>query len=113
MKTISTAELKNLVDQKTKFTLVNTLKAEDFEKTKIADAVSVPLDTADFVARVEKAAGGKASKVVVYCSSSKCDASEKGAKKLMDAGFTDVARYTDGVEAWEKEVGQIAAGASS
>lgn len=113
MKTISTTELKNLVDQKTKFTLVNTLKAEDFEKTKIADAVSVPLDTADFAARVEKAAGDKASKVVVYCSSSKCDASEKGAKKLLDAGFTDVSRYTDGAEAWAKEACQTTAGACS
>ena len=99
MKTISTAESKKLVDQKTKFTLVNTLKAEPFEKTKIADAVSVPLDTADFPDRGAKATGGKAAKVVVYCSRSKCDASEKGAKKLLDAGFTDLSRYTYGAAA--------------
>ena len=103
MKTITTEELKALKDKNADLTLVNTLKAEAFEKTKIACAVNIPLEADDFVARVEQEASGKESPVVVYCSNSQCDASEKAAQKLIDAGFTDVSRYEGGAEAWQQE----------
>jgi len=56
MKTITTDELKNQCDQKGKLTLVNTLGAESFEKTRIPGAVNIPLDNSDFALRVERQA---------------------------------------------------------
>jgi rhodanese-related sulfurtransferase len=110
MKTISTEDLKALQDQNEHLTLVNTLGAEAFEKTKIPGAINVPLECDDFAARVEKEAGGKSKPVVVYCASQQCDSSEKAARKLESAGFTAVSRYTGGAAAWREEAAEAASG---
>jgi len=105
MKTITTDGLKTLKEQNGNLTLVNTLSAGAFEGTKIPGAVNIPLESNDFVARVEQEAGGKAEPVVVYCASRECNSSEKAANKLEAAGFTNVSRYTDGAAAWQKKEG--------
>ena len=105
MKTTTTGELKAQCGKPGRPTLINTLGAEAFEKTRIPGAVNVPLESGDFATRVEKEAGGKDKPVVVYCASRQCNSSEKAARKLEAAGFTDVARYTDGAAAWQKEAG--------
>lgn len=114
MKTITTKELKALCDKdcdkEAEVTLVNTLGPESFEKTKLPCAVNVPLESSDFTAQVEQQAGDKDKPVVVYCASAQCNSSEKAAKKLEAAGFTDVLRYTGGAAAWQKEVEQVSAG---
>jgi rhodanese-related sulfurtransferase len=108
MKTVTTSELKALRHQNKHLTLVNTLSAHTFEKTRIPGSVNIPLESDDFVARVEQAAGGKAKPIVVYCASGACNSSEKAAKKLEAAGFAAVSRYTGGAAAWQKEAGTYA-----
>lgn len=110
MKTITTGELKARCGKPGGPTLVNTLGTEAFEKTKIPGAINVLLESRDFTARVEQQTGGKGKPVVVYCASRQCDSSEKAARKLEAAGFTDVSRYTDGAAAWQKEAGGAPAG---
>jgi rhodanese-related sulfurtransferase len=102
MKSITTEDLKTLKGQKGDLTLVNTLGAEAFQKTKIPGAINVPLESNDFASRVEQKAGGKDKPVVVYCASQQCDSSEKAARKLESAGFTSVSRYTGGAAAWQE-----------
>ena len=109
MNTITTDELKKLREKNGDLTLVNTLGADKFEKTRIPGAINVPLTNNDFVARVEKEASGKDQPVVVYCASKECSSSEKAAKKLEDAGFTAVSRYTGGAAAWQEEAEEVAA----
>jgi rhodanese-related sulfurtransferase len=108
VKTISTENLKALKDRNSDLTLVNTLAADAFQKTKIPGAINVPLESDDFTARVEQAAGDKSKPVVVYCASSQCNSSEKAARKLESAGFTAVSRYTGGAAAWQKEADAVA-----
>src|SRR5688572_31920146 len=110
MKTITTDNLKALTNQNGDLTLVNTLAAEAFQKTKIPGAINVPLESDDFAARVEQAAGDKNKPVVVYCASQQCNSSEKAARKLEAAGFTDVSRYTDGAAGWQQESEEVASG---
>ena len=110
MKTITTGELKAQCGRPRGLTLVNTLGAEAFEKTKIPGAVNIPLESGDFAARVEQEAGGKDNPAVVYCASRQCNSSEKAAQKLEAAGFTAVSRYTDGAAAWRKEAAEVPAG---
>lgn len=110
MKTISTHDLKALKGQNGDLTLVNTLAADAFEKTKIPGAINVPLESSDFAARVEQAAGGKDKPVVVYCASRQCNSSEKAGQKLEAAGFTAVSRYTDGAAAWQNEACDVPTG---
>lgn len=110
MKTITTSELKAKCDKHEHATLVNTLAADAFEKTKIPGAINIPLESSDFTARVEQAAGGKDQPVVVYCASRQCNSSEKAGQKLEAAGFTAVSRYTDGAAGWKEEASAIPAG---
>src|SRR6185503_3063690 len=110
MKTITTAGLKALKEQNGDLTVVNTLSAGAFEGTRIPGAVNIPLESSDFVARVEQEAGGKAKPVVVYCASQECNSSEKAAKKLEAAGFTAVSRYTGGAAAWQQETAEVPSG---
>ena len=112
MKTITTDQLKDLRDKDDNVTLVNTLAAESFEKTRIPGAVNVPLEDGDFTARIEQEAGGKHKPVVVYCASEQCNSSEKAATKLEEAGFTDVTRYTGGAAAWSEEAEEAQVGPS-
>ena len=108
MKTIETNELKALLDKNEDVLLVNTLAAESFEKTRIPKAINIPLDDDDFVARVEREAGGKDRPVVVYCASQQCNSSEKAAEKLQNAGFTAIIDYAGGVKAWQEETADVA-----
>lgn len=112
MNTITTDELKELREKDAGLTLVNTLGAESFEKTRIPGAINVPLDSGNFAARVEQAADGKDKAVVVYCASQQCNSSEKAAQKLEEAGFTAVSRYTGGAAAWQQEAGEVHASQS-
>ncbi len=102
MKTITARELRKMRDADEEFLLVNTLDAENFAKTKIPDAVSIPQTASDFVAQVEKQAGGKNRTVVVYCANVRCDSSTQGADKLQNAGFTSVFDFADGYEGWQQ-----------
>jgi rhodanese-related sulfurtransferase len=108
MKTITTSELKELLEKNGDVTLVNTLAAESFEKTRIPGAVNIPLNDTEFAARVEQEAGGKDKQVVVYCANQQCDSSEKAAAKLEEAGFTEVSDFAGGFAAWQKEAGELA-----
>jgi rhodanese-related sulfurtransferase len=102
VKTIEATELKALLDGNEDVLLVNTLKAESFEKTRIPGAVNIPLDDENFVARVDEEAGGKDKPVVVYCASQECNSSEKAADKLENAGFTAVTDFAGGFKAWQE-----------
>jgi rhodanese-related sulfurtransferase len=108
MKTITASELKELLNKNGDVTLVNTLGAESFEKTRIPGAANIPLEDEDFVARVEKQAGGKDKPVVVYCASQQCKSSEQAAEKLETAGFTAVTDFAGGFKAWQEKAAKVA-----
>jgi len=109
MKLLTTDELLSLPGRSEEFTLVNVLSYEEFAKTRIMKAVNVPLDEPDFEKRVERANGGKARTVVVYCASDDCPASTRAAERLEKAGFKEVLDYKGGVKAWRAEKHPIAA----
>lgn len=102
MKTISAREVRKMREAGEEYLMVNTLPSEYFAKTKVADAVNIPQDDADFVSRVEKRAGGKEQPVIVYCANINCDSSTHGAEKLIAAGFTNVWDMADGHQGWEQ-----------
>lgn len=102
-KTITTEKLQNLRKGADGFLLVDVLSKEQFAQDHIPGARNVPLDTANFAKAVaDKAAGSKSRKVVLYCSGPGCDASSKGAKLLVDGGFTNVIEYEGGLASWNE-----------
>lgn len=94
-------ELKRMnEEQHEDFVLINVLPPDAFNKAHIRTSVNVPVDDAGFVERVEKVAGRKDRKVVVYCASFDCDASEQATDKLEAGGFTAVYDYEGGTQDW-------------
>ncbi|MDQ2076833.1 rhodanese-like domain-containing protein [Marinimicrobium sp. ABcell2] len=101
MQPISHSDLKTMNDaQHQDFVLINVLPRDTFNKEHIRTSVNVPVSEDDFTSKVETIAGNKERKVVVYCASFDCDASTKAAKKLEDAGFTQVYDYEGGTKDW-------------
>lgn len=54
----------------------------------------------DFTEQVERVAGGKEGKIVVYCANFDCDVSRKGAMKLENTGFTNVFDHAGRTRDW-------------
>jgi len=100
-RSISTEELENLRRDEPGFALINVLSEAEFLKNSIEGSKNAPVDAPDFLKHVEEQTGGdKHMRVVVYCSGPKCDASTRAANQLVEAGYTNVEEYHDGMEVW-------------
>lgn len=101
MKNISRDDLKQMNETEHEdFVLINVLPRDAFNREHIRTSISVPVEEPSFLEQVEAVTGGKDRKIVVYCANFECDASPKAAKKLEDAGFTEVYDYEGGTEDW-------------
>ena len=79
------------------YALVNVLSQDDFDKEHIPDSINIPAGhEEEFERRF-----AKEKEIIVYCDSTKCDASPKVAKRLADAGFTAIRDYEAGMRAWK------------
>lgn len=104
MKSISRDDLKQMNETEHEdFVLINVLPRDAFNREHIRTSINVPVEEPSFLEQVEAVAGGKDRKLVVYCANFDCDASPKAAKKLEDAGFTQVYDYEGGTEDWFKQ----------
>jgi rhodanese-related sulfurtransferase len=111
MNTLTANELKSKHDQNGNLKVINTLSPELFEKTHIPDSINIPLENPEFVSEVEKIVK-KNEPVVVYCASLQCDSSTTAARKLEQAGFSQVFDFEGGAKEWE-EAGMPLATAST
>lgn len=101
MQPISRETLEKMNEQaKDDFVLINVLPREAFREAHIRTSVNIPHEDDNFVQEVEKVAGGKDRKIVVYCAHKDCDASPTAARKLDDAGFAQVYDYEGGTRDW-------------
>ncbi|MBX3441561.1 MAG: rhodanese-like domain-containing protein [Planctomyces sp.] len=103
MRTLSTTDLQDLIQNEKPFLLVNVLPAKMFPETELPGSVNVPLEDPDFASRIEQLAGGKSNPVITYCANEDCPASEEAAEALELAGFRDVADYSAGAAGWRAE----------
>lgn len=99
--TITAEELKNLIDSGEDFYLVDVLSANSYEANHVPTAVNVP-EGPDFVAELEAATGAsQEDRVIVYCSSSTCQASVRAYQKLQEAGYENAAHFKGGLAGWQ------------
>jgi len=95
VKTISTDELKKLIAQKSVF-VYDSRSADAFAKSHVDGAASLPLESFD----ASKLPADKAAQLVFYCGGPSCTLAPASAKKALEAGYTNVAVYHDGVKGW-------------
>lgn len=107
MNTIDANELQKFIAGESRGPVINVLDHDQYESKHIPGSINIPLESADFVTKVTSAVANKDEPVVVYCASSDCDASEKAAAQLEEAGFSDVRDYEPGVKGWEVQGYQL------
>ena len=76
--------------------IIEVLPEEKYKEGHVPGAINIPLD------KLEEGVKGldKKETLVVYCSSYKCQASTKAAKKLLELGFTNVLDFKAGKKSW-------------
>ena len=99
VKTISTPEVRQLLDSKRSFQFWNVLTDEWFKGENIAGSRRVPLDKVGNEVRTTNLP--RNVEIVVYCGGPKCPQSRMAAEKLAKLGYENVRAYEGGLEAVE------------
>jgi rhodanese-related sulfurtransferase len=110
MRTLRAKDLKAMMDRNEKFTLINVLDKDAFEREHIPGSHNIPMGRDDFVDRARELVGSTSGTVVVYCSSADCTASPKAGRKLVEAGFENVSHFEGGMADWKKAGYEVESG---
>lgn len=110
-RTVTTEELKKLIDQGQDAVLVvDARNPEEYDEVHIRNAVNIP------AAKLEKNPSllptDKKKGIVFYCNGVKCGKSKKAAQIAAHAGHTDLMVYSEGMPVWEEKGMPIYAGPS-
>ena len=97
---ITTAQLKQKIDNHEDFALVEVLGPETFAEFHIPTAINVPVDDT-FEAGIQKAVADKNKLVVVYCRDIECHASAKAARRMGVLGYQNILEYHNGKDGWK------------
>lgn len=98
-KEVTTEQLKAMVASKT-VQIYDARSKEAFDKSHVDGAVSLPVDKFD----ASKLPSDKASAIAFYCGGPACTLAPAAAKKALEAGYTNVLVYHEGIEGWNKSV---------
>lgn len=99
IKQITREELQRMRAAQEKFTLVDVLSRESFDREHIPGAVSMPLAG---LKRLALRLLDKNDTIVVYCASFECNASSAAAQQLEALGFTHVLDYKGGLKDYKE-----------
>lgn len=101
METVTTIELKSMIDDDADFVLVNVMDVADYLEARIPGSYNVPFDDSDFRTKVEEIVGRDERTVIVYDEGPESETSQLAAQELEDAGFGDVADFEGGLLEWQ------------
>jgi len=101
LKDVTREELKTWIDEEKDFVLIDVLLQSSYDGRHILGAVHAGVHEDGFLEKVAKLVPDKNKQVVVYCSSFTCHASPIAAKRLTEAGYTDVRHYAGGLADWQ------------
>jgi len=96
--TITREALKEKMDAKEDFLLLDVLSAESYQREHLPGAINLPLLRID---AASTAALPKDKEIVVYCGSFECQASPAAARRLEELGFTRVVDFEGGLADWK------------
>ena len=100
MKTITREELKQKMDNKEDFTLVEVLGERVYKEWHLPGAIHISVN--DIEEQAPTKLPDKNKEIIVYCASFTCMASPRAAKTLEGMGYTNVADYEGGKADWEE-----------
>jgi rhodanese-related sulfurtransferase len=108
LKVISTDQLKDMLDKKKNFVLIDARTKEEYQEAHIPGAISIP--EKNFEDSGALLPTDKNHQLVFYCNGVKCGKSKKAAKKAEAMGYTNILIYGEGFPIWEEKGLKITAG---
>jgi len=99
--TISTDELKSMMDKKDKFTLIDSRTAPEYAESHIVQSVNIP--DKKLQENLALLPADKSSLLVIYCNGVKCGKSKRLALQLETMGFYNIKIYLEGIPVWEEK----------
>jgi len=99
-KVIQPETLHQMLEQKSDFTLINTMSVIECRDHSIPTSLCIPCETLD--KQIGSLPDEKHRKLVFYCESDLCLRSYKAAEKALKHGYTDVSVLKDGLPGWKK-----------
>lgn len=99
VKKITRDELIKMRKSGQRFTLVDVLSKDSYEKEHIPGAISIPISELETKA---SSLLNKNDTIIVYCASFECMASTNAAEKLQAMGFSRVLDYKGGLKDYEE-----------
>ena len=100
-KTVSTEVLKDMLDGKKEFTLIDARTKEEYQEAHIGKAVNIT--EKDFDKLAATLPSDKSALLVLYCNGIKCGKSLKVAAKAKGAGYSNLLIYSEGFPVWEEK----------
>ena len=98
--TISTNELKSLMDKKALFTLIDSRTNPEYAESHIIKAVNIP--DKKLQENLNLLPEDKNTLLVIYCNGVKCGKSKRLAAQLEPMGYTHIRIYLEGIPVWEE-----------
>lgn len=102
MEVIERDTLKQWMDEKRNFVLIESLPEKQFRAKHLPGAHNIPTTDERFRERVQQTVPDAGTPVVVYCADMECPASVKAAKELDELGYQQVYDYQAGKQDWEE-----------
>ncbi len=99
IKTVSTGELRDLLDNHRSIEFWNVLTDEYFKGENISGSRRVPLNKVG--SEVRSTNLPKDTEIVVYCGGPTCPMSRMAAEKLSKLGYGNARAYEGGIDEWK------------
>jgi rhodanese-related sulfurtransferase len=109
MKTIDADQLSQLLRDNEDILVIDVLPEESYQKSHVPGAVNIPYKGAGFANMVQSTARDKRQPIVVYCSDTECDLSDRAGARMEELGFSNVMHFAGGLKAWEESGQQTVA----
>jgi rhodanese-related sulfurtransferase len=95
---IGREELREKVESRVAFVLVDALPPIAFAASRLPGAVNIPPESVDRMAEIR--IPDVDTEVVVYCANPDCESSGEVAARLVELGYRNVKHYSGGKDDW-------------
>ncbi|MBP7230372.1 MAG: hypothetical protein KBA28_00440 [Syntrophaceae bacterium] len=99
--TISTEELKTLLDKKEKIILIDSRTKPEYVESHIVTSVNIP--DKKLQENLNLLPVDKNTLLVIYCNGVKCGKSKRLAQQLEPMGYANIRIYLEGIPVWEEK----------
>ncbi len=100
LNTISTDQLKKMLDERKNFLLVDARSTQEYQEAHIKGAVNIPEKNLEENKSLLPA--DKSTPIIIYCNGVLCGKSKRLGEKIVPLGYANILLYAEGIPVWEE-----------